>query len=116
MSHDVALICTVNTHTRSTDVPAPAVHPPTEEQFWSTERAGLPDIHFLKDHFYREGRLTENQALFILEKGKDLLKAENNLLEIPAPITGNTSPTGFFGTWLTLIVVCSVWRYPWTVL
>ncbi|KAL7309465.1 3',5'-cyclic-nucleotide phosphodiesterase (PDEase) (3':5'-CNP) [Mucor circinelloides] len=69
------------------EVPAPAVYLPTEEQFWSKERSGLPDIHFLKNHFYREGRVTESQALFILEKGKELLKSENNLLEIPAPIT-----------------------------
>lgn len=27
-----------------------------------------PDIAFLKNHFYREGRLTEEQALFILRK------------------------------------------------
>lgn len=74
------------------EVPAPAVYLPTEEQFWSKERSGLPDIHFLKNHFYREGRVTESQALFILEKGKELLKSENNLLEIPAPITGNTRP------------------------
>jgi serine/threonine-protein phosphatase 2B catalytic subunit len=69
-------------------VPAPAVHLPTEEQFWSKEKPGLPDIRFLKDHFYREGRLTESQALYILEKGKEILKLENNLLEIPAPVTG----------------------------
>lgn len=70
------------------DVPAPAVYLPTEDEFWSKERPGLPDIHFLKDHFYREGRLTETQALFILEKGKEILQSEKNLLDIPAPVTG----------------------------
>ncbi|CEG64477.1 Putative Serine/threonine-protein phosphatase [Rhizopus microsporus] len=69
------------------DVPAPAVALPTDEEFWSKERPGLPDIKFLKDHFYREGRLTEEQALFILEKGTDILKTEPNLLEVGAPIT-----------------------------
>ncbi|KAL4211607.1 putative Serine/threonine-protein phosphatase [Rhizopus microsporus] len=69
------------------DVPAPAVAFPTDEEFWSKERPGLPDIKFLKDHFYREGRLTEEQALFILEKGTDILKTEPNLLEVGAPIT-----------------------------
>jgi serine/threonine-protein phosphatase 2B catalytic subunit len=73
---------------QSKDVPAPAVHLPTEDEFWSKERPGLPDIHFLKDHFYREGRLTETQALFILEKGKEILRLEKNLLDIPAPVTG----------------------------
>lgn len=61
---------------------------PTDEEFWSKERPGLPDIKFLKDHFYREGRLTEEQALFILEKGTEILKSEPNLLEVGAPITG----------------------------
>lgn len=70
------------------DVPAPAVTLPTDEEFWSKERPGLPDIKFLKDHFYREGRLTEEQAIYILQKGTDILKAEPNLLEVGAPITG----------------------------
>jgi serine/threonine-protein phosphatase 2B catalytic subunit len=69
------------------DVPAPAVSIPTDEQFWS-DRPGLPDIAFLKDHFYREGRLSETQALYILEKGRDILKSEPNLLQVGAPVTG----------------------------
>jgi serine/threonine-protein phosphatase 2B catalytic subunit len=79
------------------EVPAPATYLPTEEQFWSTERPGLPDINFLKDHFYREGRLTESQALHILEKGKEILRLEKNLLEIPAPITGDTKNCFYCG-------------------
>jgi hypothetical protein len=49
-------------------VQAPAMHPPTDEQFYSKTDPSKPDIAFLKNHFYREGRLTEDQALFILEK------------------------------------------------
>lgn len=41
---------------------------PTTEQFFSKEDRTKPDIAFLKNHFYREGRLTEEQALYILEK------------------------------------------------
>lgn len=41
---------------------------PTDDQFWSTTDKTKPDIAFLKNHFYREGRLTEEQALYILEK------------------------------------------------
>lgn len=41
---------------------------PTDEQFWSKQDPSKPDIAFLKNHFYREGRLTEEQALFILQK------------------------------------------------
>ncbi|KAI7852555.1 serine/threonine protein phosphatase 2B catalytic subunit [Circinella umbellata] len=78
----------VNTKERVVkDVPAPAVSVPTDEEFWSKERPGLPDIAFLKDHFYREGRLSEEQALYIIEKGSEILKTEPNLLEVGAPIT-----------------------------
>ncbi|SCZ90101.1 BZ3500_MvSof-1268-A1-R1_Chr9g10709 [Microbotryum saponariae] len=59
------------------EVQAPAVHKPTEQQFWHDETRTKPDIAFLKNHFYREGRLTEEQ----------ILKSEPNLLEVDAPIT-----------------------------
>jgi len=38
----------------------------------------------------REGRLTEEQALFIIKEAAKLLKEEPNLLEVEAPITGST--------------------------
>ncbi|KAL1896534.1 3',5'-cyclic-nucleotide phosphodiesterase (PDEase) (3':5'-CNP) [Sporothrix stenoceras] len=69
------------------DVQAPATYKPTDEQFFHDETHTKPDIAFLKQHFYREGRLTEEQALFILRKGTELLRAEPNLLEMDAPIT-----------------------------
>ncbi|CAO3682886.1 unnamed protein product [Umbelopsis ramanniana] len=69
------------------EVQAPAVMVPSDDQFWSKERPGLPDIAFLKNHFYREGRLTEEQALYIIQKGTEILHKEPNLLEVGAPIT-----------------------------
>lgn len=60
---------------------------PTDEQFFEDETQQKPDINFLKSHFYREGRLTEEQALWIIRKGTELLRAEPNLLEMDAPIT-----------------------------
>ncbi|KAK6581897.1 hypothetical protein PZA11_005594 [Diplocarpon coronariae] len=69
------------------DVQAPAMHPPTNEQFFSPQDPSKPNLAFLKQHFYREGRLTEEQALFILEEGGKVLKQEPNLLEMDAPIT-----------------------------
>ncbi|KAM3505662.1 hypothetical protein MY10362_002814 [Beauveria mimosiformis] len=69
------------------DVQAPATCKPTDEQFFSDSTRTKPDIHFLKQHFYREGRLTDEQALFILKTGADVLRAEPNLLEMDAPIT-----------------------------
>ena len=64
------------------------MQPPTDAQFYSSIDPTKPDIAFLKNHFYREGRLTEDQALFILEKATEILRSEPNLLEVDAPITG----------------------------
>lgn len=69
------------------DVQAPAFHPPTQDQFLSPHDRTKPNLQFLKQHFYREGRLTEEQALWILECGTQVLRSEPNLLEMDAPIT-----------------------------
>ncbi|OBR11831.1 Serine/threonine-protein phosphatase [Colletotrichum higginsianum IMI 349063] len=71
----------------TTDVQAPAMFTPSDEQFFEDETHTKPDINFLKQHFYREGRLTEEQALWILRTCTELLRAEPNLLEMDAPIT-----------------------------
>ncbi|KAF9384929.1 3',5'-cyclic-nucleotide phosphodiesterase (PDEase) (3':5'-CNP) [Podila verticillata] len=71
----------------SKDVQAPAVSIPTDDMFYSKEFPDRPDIAFLKNHFYREGRISEEQAIFILQKGTELLRKEPNLLEVDAPIT-----------------------------
>ncbi|KAI9780510.1 MAG: 3',5'-cyclic-nucleotide phosphodiesterase (PDEase) (3':5'-CNP) [Candelina submexicana] len=69
------------------DVQAPAFHPPTQEQFFSPQDRSKPNLQFLKQHFYREGRLTEEQALWIIQTGTEVLRSEPNLLEMDAPIT-----------------------------
>ncbi|KAF9003339.1 Metallo-dependent phosphatase-like protein [Cyathus striatus] len=71
------------------DVQAPAMLKPTPEQFFNArgQDRTKPDIAFLKNHFYREGRLTEDQALWIIEKGTEILKKEPNVLTVDAPIT-----------------------------
>ncbi len=61
---------------------------PTDEQFWSKEDPTKPDHAFLKNHFYREGRLSEEQAIWIIEMGAEILKKESNVLSVDAPITG----------------------------
>lgn len=63
------------------------MRPPTDEQFFSKEDPAKPDLAFLKQHFYREGRLTEEQALYIINEGTKVLSQEPNLLEMDAPIT-----------------------------
>ncbi|EST10164.1 Phosphoesterase domain protein [Kalmanozyma brasiliensis GHG001] len=69
------------------DVQAPAFQKPTDEQFYSAKDPSKPDIAFLKNHFYREGRLTDDQARFILTRATEILRQEPNLLEVDAPIT-----------------------------
>ncbi|KAL0958038.1 hypothetical protein HGRIS_000214 [Hohenbuehelia grisea] len=71
------------------DVQAPAMSIPTDEQFFHNhgQDRSKPDIAFLKNHFYREGRLDEEQALWILEKCTEVLKKESNVLSVDAPIT-----------------------------
>ncbi|KAJ7598510.1 serine/threonine-protein phosphatase 2B catalytic subunit A1 [Mycena floridula] len=71
------------------DVQAPAMQIPTPEQFFANngQDRSKPDVAFLKNHFYREGRLSEEQALWILEKGTEMLKKEPNVLSVDAPIT-----------------------------
>ncbi|KAG1815066.1 Metallo-dependent phosphatase-like protein [Suillus subaureus] len=69
------------------DVQAPAMGVPTDAQFFSRQDPTKPDVAFLKNHFYREGRVTEDQAIWILEKATALLRAEPNVLQVDAPIT-----------------------------
>lgn len=70
-----------------TDVQAPAFHTPSEDQIRSPQDPSKPNLPFLKQHLYREGRLTEEQALWIIESGTEVLRSEPNLLEMDAPIT-----------------------------
>ncbi|KNE54559.1 serine/threonine-protein phosphatase 2B catalytic subunit [Allomyces macrogynus ATCC 38327] len=69
------------------DVPAPITTKPTREQFFSKRDPTKPDIEFLRNHFFHEGRITEEQALWILSKGTEILRNEPNMLEVDAPIT-----------------------------
>jgi serine/threonine-protein phosphatase 2B catalytic subunit len=73
---------------KNIDVPPPATKKPTKEQFFSKKDSAKPDIEFLRNHFFNEGRLTEDQALYIITKATEVLRNEPNLLEIDAPITG----------------------------
>lgn len=83
------------------------MHIPTAEQFFSKEDPTKPDVNFLKNHFYREGRVSEEQALYILEKATDLLKQEPNLVSVDAPVTGESHvPPKLRSVFDTLAPVC----------
>ncbi|KAI9143031.1 Metallo-dependent phosphatase-like protein [Paraphysoderma sedebokerense] len=69
------------------DVPPPITTKPTDSQFYSKKDPSKPDVEFLKHHFTHEGRLTEEQALYIINKGTEILKKEPTLLDVEAPVT-----------------------------
>lgn len=92
------------------DIQAPAFSKPSDSDFYSRKDPSKPDIAFLKNHFIREGRITEEQALYIIRKGTEILKREPNLLEVDAPITGT------FTTASVSLSDVSLWRYSWPIL
>ena len=62
--------------------------PPLDEEFWLHDTfPRRPDVAFLRKHFYKEGRLQERQALWLLEEGRKLMKEESNVLAVEAPVT-----------------------------
>lgn len=63
---------------------------PTDDQFFSKTEKGKPDVTFLKTHFYHEGRIKEEHALFIIDKATQVLRAEPNVLNVDSPVTGAT--------------------------
>jgi len=67
----------------------------------------------MKQHFLREGRLTEDQALYILQQATRMLSREPNLINIESPIT-SASASIACGHSVTHHHV-SMWRYPWPV-
>lgn len=64
--------------------PPATFSPPDSDVFLPN---GLPNTVFLKDHFFKEGRLQHHQAERILRAATDLLSTEPNLLTVPAPVT-----------------------------
>ncbi|KAH3683700.1 hypothetical protein WICPIJ_005319 [Wickerhamomyces pijperi] len=67
-------------------VPAITNLKPTDAQVFHAD-TGLPNIPFLKDHFLREGRLSSDQVLKILDMANGIFAKEANLLEVQSPIT-----------------------------
>lgn len=68
-------------------VRAPAWKKPTNEEFFDKNDPTKPNLEFLKDHLYCEGRLTDEQALFIINSTTRILQQEPTLLEVEAPVT-----------------------------
>ncbi|KAG8220533.1 serine/threonine protein phosphatase 2B [Butyriboletus roseoflavus] len=69
------------------DVTQPALGIPTDAQFFSPHDSSKPNLDFLKDHFFHEGRIREEHALWIIQQATNLLRSEHNVLDIDAPVT-----------------------------
>ena len=45
------------------------------------------NIPLLRDHFFEEGKLEDEQVLRIISMGSSLLRPEPNLIEVSVPVT-----------------------------
>ncbi|KAJ7263018.1 Metallo-dependent phosphatase-like protein [Mycena rebaudengoi] len=70
-------------------VPEPATHRLSDAEFFAQDELGnsKPNVRVLRDHFFREGRLTEEHALYILEHATAILSEEPNLVDVQGPVT-----------------------------
>lgn len=72
----------------------------------------LPNADFLKQHFFHEGRLTEAQALYILQQATSLLTQEPNLVHVESPVT---SESALSHKWACELNDSSMWGYTWAI-
>ncbi|KAJ6551754.1 Metallo-dependent phosphatase-like protein [Mycena capillaripes] len=70
-------------------VPQPATNRLSDAEFFAADEFGAPkpNVRSLRDHFFREGRLTEEHAIYILEHATKLLSSEPNMVEVQGPVT-----------------------------
>ena len=78
---------TSETHIRCAPSP-PSNRLTIADLFDNQTGGGKPKLDRLREHLLAEGRLEEDAALMIIERGEALLRTENNLIDVEAPITG----------------------------
>lgn len=76
---------------RIVQVRAPERSKPEDSEFLRRVGGNVkPDVVFLRRHFHGEGKLSESQAVWILEKAAEIFQAEPNVLDLEAPITSES--------------------------
>ncbi|KAK2462791.1 hypothetical protein APHAL10511_005182 [Amanita phalloides] len=68
------------------NVPEPASYNPPDAHIFEPGQR-LPNVSFLKQHFIREGRVTEAQALEIIKRTTFLFEKDPNLVYVSSPVT-----------------------------
>jgi len=68
----------------------PATHKPTDAEFFVYNGKGdrMPNASYLKEHFFREGRVFEQHALWIVQTATEIMKMEPNMVSVSSPVTG----------------------------
>ena len=85
--------------------PPPTYRLTIGDLFDTSNGGGKPRLETLREHLFAEGRLEESAALMIIERGEQLLRAESNLIELEAPITGKEF---FLEILIIRYVICSL--------
>ena len=65
--------------------------------------AGKPNPEKLRGMLAAEGRVEEEVAMRIIREGAAMLRAEPNILDVDAPITGTPLPSSVFSGGQTLM-------------
>ncbi|KAI0028910.1 Metallo-dependent phosphatase-like protein, partial [Vararia minispora EC-137] len=68
-------------------VAAPSREIPTDAQLFIDGNRSRPNVAFLRDHFFHQGRLSEEHAIYLIEKGTEILRSEPNIITVEAPVT-----------------------------